>query len=400
MMPNAIEGAIKNMCEDAVTQAVTSLAEKHGFDCEEALRELNLGDLKLVRKRGPSPVEKSPRGKKSGGDKPKVKRGPTGYLLYGADVRPAVKEELTEALEEGTKLKPQDVVTEIAKRWKALSEEEQAAWKEQAAAAQPISDSDSVTEEVVVVKPKAKKAVAADEKPKAKRGPTGYLLYAADVRPAVKEELTEALEEGAKLKPQDVVTEIAKRWNALGEEEQIVWKAAEKTLSPTPPPPTPTPPAQKYVPTFKQYYPWDDMWVTLFMVDAEGSFDAAYRTQSVSGPPVWNTWGYIAYAEEVLRGDDIWEEMEDVDGGPCEVPLAVVAAVKTKWLAFSDEERIEWQIEAAGGRIWGDEDLVQFANKHGLVASELVTGWQSETLARLQGEAAGVDTETTACVSV
>jgi len=231
MMPNAIEGAIKNMCEDAVTQAVTSLAEKHGFDCEEALRELNLGDLKLVRKRGPSPVEKSPRGKKSGGDKPKVKRGPTGYLLYGADVRPAVKEELTEALEEGTKLKPQDVVTEIAKRWKALSEEEQAAWKEQAAAAQPISDSDSVTEEVVVVKPKAKKAVAADEKPKAKRGPTGYLLYAADVRPAVKEELTEALEEGAKLKPQDVVTEIAKRWKALSQDEQALWVEQAKSDS-------------------------------------------------------------------------------------------------------------------------------------------------------------------------
>ena len=220
-----------------------------------------------------------------------------------------------------------------------------------------------------------------------KRPLSGYLCYASSVRPAVKQELTEALDEGAKLKPQDVVTEIAKRWNALGEEEQIVWKAAAKTLSPSPPPPTPTPPAQKYVPRCKEYYPWDDVWVTLFMVDAEGSFDAAYRTQSASGPPVWNTWGYIAYAEEVLRGDDIWEEMEDVDGGPCEVPLAVVAAVKTKWLAFSDEERIEWQMEAAGSRIWGDEDLVQFANKHGLVASELVTGWQSETLARLQGEA-------------
>ena len=231
MMPNAIEGAIKNMCEDAVTQAVTSLAEKHGFDCEEALRELNLADLKLVRKRGPSPVEKSPRGKKSGGDKPKVKRGPTGYLLYGADVRPAVKEELTEALEEGAKLKPQDVVTEIAKRWKALSEEEQAAWKDKAAAVQPSSDSDSVTEEVVVVKPKAKKAVTADEKPKAKRGPTGYLLYAADVRPAVKEELTEALDEGAKLKPQDVVTEIAKRWKALSQDEQALWVEQAKSDS-------------------------------------------------------------------------------------------------------------------------------------------------------------------------
>ena len=231
-MPSAIEGAIKNMCEDAVTQAVSSLAEKHGFDVEEALRELNLGEIKLVRKRGPSPVEKSPRGKKSGDKaKPKSKRGPTGYLLYGAEVRPTIKAELEAALDEGVKLKPQDVVTEIAARWKALSEEEQAAWKEKAAVLQPISDSDSVTEEVVVVKPKAKKAVATDEKPKTKRGPTGYLLYAADVRPAVKEELTQALDEGEKLKPQDVVTEIAKRWKALSEEEQALWVEQAKSDS-------------------------------------------------------------------------------------------------------------------------------------------------------------------------
>ena len=227
MMPNAIEGAIKNMCEDAVTQAVAALAAKHGFDVEEALRELNLGDLKLVRKRGPSPVEKSPRGKKSGGDKPKVKRGPTGYLLYAAEVRPEVREEMTGALEEGTKLKPQLVVTEIAARWKALSEEEQAAWKDRAKTP-PTSDgdADSVTEEVVVVKPKAKPAKSADaanEKPKAKRGPTGYLLYANAVRADVKVEMEAELEEGAKLKPQLVVTEIAKRWKALADDEREEW---------------------------------------------------------------------------------------------------------------------------------------------------------------------------------
>jgi len=63
-------------------------------------------------------------------DKPK--RGPTGYLLYAAATRPAVKEELTEALEEGTKLKPQEVVVEIAKRWKALADDEREEWVEQA----------------------------------------------------------------------------------------------------------------------------------------------------------------------------------------------------------------------------------------------------------------------------
>ena len=135
MMPTVFDEAIRTMCGDAVTQAVAALAEKYGFDAEEAARELNLGELKLVRKRGPSPkkeTEKSVAKKAKKDDKPKTKRPPTGYLLYAADVRPTVKEELTEALEEGTKLKPQEVVVEIAKRWKALDDDEREEWVEQA----------------------------------------------------------------------------------------------------------------------------------------------------------------------------------------------------------------------------------------------------------------------------
>ena len=133
MMPTVFDEAIRTMCGEAVSQAVAALAEKYGFDAEEATRELNLGELKLVRKRGPSPkkeTEKSVAKKAKKEDKPKTKRPPTGYLLYAADVRPAVKEELTEALEEDQKLKPQATVTEIARRWKSLSEEERGEWNE------------------------------------------------------------------------------------------------------------------------------------------------------------------------------------------------------------------------------------------------------------------------------
>jgi len=235
MMPTTIENAIKNMCEDAVTQAVASLAEKYGFEQEAAMRELNLGELKLVRKRGPSPkaeIEKS-KGKKD--DKPKVKRGPTGYLLYAADVRPSVKEELTEALEEGEKLKPQATVTEIARRWKELSDDERGEWVERAKS--PVtSDAESEPQQVESKKAEPKKAESKKTVPKKdvsedkpKRGPTGYLLYAAATRPAVKEELTEALEEGTKLKPQEVVVEIAKRWKALADDEREEWVEQAKS---------------------------------------------------------------------------------------------------------------------------------------------------------------------------
>ena len=54
MMPNTFDEALREMCGDAITQAVASLAEKYKFDLEDATRFLELDSMKLVRKRGPS----------------------------------------------------------------------------------------------------------------------------------------------------------------------------------------------------------------------------------------------------------------------------------------------------------------------------------------------------------
>ena len=67
--------------------------------------------------------EKSPKKEKE--EKPKKKRGMTGYLLFSKEKRAGVKEELGEA-------KPTEVVTEVAKRWKALTDEERGEWNERA----------------------------------------------------------------------------------------------------------------------------------------------------------------------------------------------------------------------------------------------------------------------------
>ena len=66
--------------------------------------------------------EKSPKKEKpEKEDKPKKKRGMTGYLLFSKENRATVKEELGD-------VKPTEVVTEVAKRWKALTEEKREEW--------------------------------------------------------------------------------------------------------------------------------------------------------------------------------------------------------------------------------------------------------------------------------
>ena len=143
MMPQEFEQAIRSMCGDAVTQAISTLADKYGFDVDEASRLVNLDELKLVRKRGPSPkkdaseksVAKTKKATKSKADdpeKPKTKRGPTGYLLFASHVRPSIRAKMEAALGDGEKLKPQEVVKEIAVHWKALTEEERGEWNTKA----------------------------------------------------------------------------------------------------------------------------------------------------------------------------------------------------------------------------------------------------------------------------
>ena len=143
MMPQQIEVAIREMCSDAMSQAVAALADKYGFDQDEANRFLAASDVKIVRKRGPSPkaekeTKKSTKPKVDKADKPK--RGKTGYLLYADEVRAEVKAELESELSEGDKLKPQEVVKAIAARWK---EEDQAVRDEwNAKAKTPVTSDD------------------------------------------------------------------------------------------------------------------------------------------------------------------------------------------------------------------------------------------------------------------
>ena len=174
MMPNQIESAIREMCTDAMSQAVAVLAEKYGFDADEASRFLSSSDVKIVRKRGPSPkkendakkVESKSKSKSEKTDKPK--RGKTGYLLYGDEVRDEVKVEMEAALAEDEKLKPQDVVKAIAARWKAEDQSVRDEWN--AKAKTPVTSDDEADpkpeEQPKVVAAEPKEEKPKEEKPK------------------------------------------------------------------------------------------------------------------------------------------------------------------------------------------------------------------------------------------
>lgn len=237
-MPAAIQGAIQSMCEDAIGQAITALSTKYGFDAEEAQRELNLGKIKISASTTKASQKKTP------SDKPK--RGPTGYLVFSKEMRADVRAELESQLAEDEKLKPQQVVTALAARWKLLSDEEKEEWNSKAKAAS-TSDDEVPAEDKELEKPVEKKATAKEpvEKPtskkpvekktekdkgeSSKKRQSGYLLFGKEMRKDIKEALEAELEEGEKLKPQAVVTEIAAQWKALSDEEKEEWNAKAAT---------------------------------------------------------------------------------------------------------------------------------------------------------------------------
>jgi hypothetical protein len=77
-------------------------------------------------------AKKSPKKEKPDGE-PKKKRGMTGYLMFAREKRTEVKAELGD-------VKPTEVITEVAKRWKALTDDERMTWNTQAKEEDVVSD--------------------------------------------------------------------------------------------------------------------------------------------------------------------------------------------------------------------------------------------------------------------
>ena len=148
-----VSAAVLKMMTSNTEDIVDKLAEKYGFDREEALaltlpKEVVKKEV-TPRKSSPKAETKSVKGKGKAKEEkePKAKKAKTGYLLFSDSVRAEVREALEAEAEEGVKVMAKDVVRGIAAKWKELSDEEQGEWKEQAAAAKSASASEAEEEE-------------------------------------------------------------------------------------------------------------------------------------------------------------------------------------------------------------------------------------------------------------
>jgi len=170
---------------------------------------------------------------------PKPKRT-SAWILFQAANREGVKERLVKETGD-EKVKSTVVMTELAKMWKALSDEEKSPYEEKAKHIR-AERSDSDTEAVDVGDGELKKEAPApekpskkekDDKPKKKRV-SGYILFQKAMRPEAKQSLEEAAEEDEpKIKQSAILTELGKMWKALSDEEREEWneKAAEQKAS-------------------------------------------------------------------------------------------------------------------------------------------------------------------------
>ena len=129
-MSTKVDAAIRQMCVENMTKLVTTLSEKYKFDATEAMEFLELDDASLKSKAKTDKKTKKEKKEKKEVDPSKPKKT-SGYLLYSADVRPAVKTELTV---DGEAPKPQAVVSAIGAKWKALPSDEQEVWNAKAKA--------------------------------------------------------------------------------------------------------------------------------------------------------------------------------------------------------------------------------------------------------------------------
>ena len=74
-----------------------------------------------------------------------------------------------------------------------------------------------------------KKEVSSDEEKPKKKRTSGYLLYSSENREVAKTKLTA---NGAKLKNQEIMTELGTMWKALSDEERAEWNDKAKVGEP------------------------------------------------------------------------------------------------------------------------------------------------------------------------
>jgi len=156
-VPAEFDAYSKAIALEASKATAAKMIEKFGLDAEAVQRflgdNIELSKKKETKKKETKkkePKKKETKKDKSDSDeeKPKKKRGANGYITYSNELRVVVTEALqADCVKKGTKFAQNLVVSELAKRWKALDDDEQKVWKENAKEAQATKD----IKDVVVV---------------------------------------------------------------------------------------------------------------------------------------------------------------------------------------------------------------------------------------------------------
>ena len=213
MMPHAIDLAYKQICTNAAAQAVNALAAKNGFDAEEASRFLKLDELKVVRKRGPSPKteDKKAAEKAEKDEKKAVKKA---EKLAEKAAKNAEKPE--------KKPKKKPVVEAVSEPEAEVAESEPEAEVEVAEVEAEV-DAESEPEPVAEVEVAEVAELEPKKTNRTKKAPAGLIPYGKSVRAEVKSKLTLALVGDDKLTIKATNAVINAQWCELDDAIKDHW---------------------------------------------------------------------------------------------------------------------------------------------------------------------------------
>jgi hypothetical protein len=136
--PRGLESGLQALVHTEMQQCIEALAEKYDFPVEQEITKLP--KIKFVKKRGPIPKLGKQTKAKPVVTSNTAKKVVSGYLSFSAKIRTSVRSELKSELVGDKKLVPQLIISEIAKRWGLLSEDERQLWDGCARGENPMPD--------------------------------------------------------------------------------------------------------------------------------------------------------------------------------------------------------------------------------------------------------------------
>lgn len=136
----------------------------------------------------------------------KPKRARSAYIFFGKDERENIKAEFPD-------MKSTEIISEVAKRWKTLKEDDPSAYDHYTELAKEDKVRYNQDIDGYVPKEGEKKIKKKKDSKKPKRGRSAWILYGQDERKTIKEEFPD-------MKQKEVLTEISKRWKSLSDKEK------------------------------------------------------------------------------------------------------------------------------------------------------------------------------------